>query len=112
MAPIDQTQFDAAVAGGLDPEVLKKLDPEYIAYYLSTLQHYTPTHEIPIEQIRANPAKYAAPWHYNSKDEPRTESLEATSADGHKIPVRVYHPDPEKFGLGPHGVHINYHGTP
>ncbi len=36
---------------------------------------------------------------------------EVTSADGARITVRVYHPDPASHGAGPYPVHLNFHGA-
>ncbi|KUL85358.1 hypothetical protein ZTR_07009 [Talaromyces verruculosus] len=114
MAPaIPQEELDATASlstGSVDPNILRNMDPEFISFYEKVLAKLKPTHEVPIEEIRANPSKYEAVWAYDSKDEPRIQNYDIESKDGALVPTRCYYPDPTKFGPGPYSVHINFHG--
>lgn len=101
-----------SLTSSVDPDVLKNMDPEFISFYEEVLVKSKPTHEVPIEEVRSNPSKYAAVWAYDSKGEPRIQNYEIESKDGAFVPVRCYYPDPAKFGPGPYSVHINFHGLP
>lgn len=94
----------------LDPTIRKKLDPEFVKYYENVLDTRPATHQVPLEEIRNNPVKWAAPWTVPITQNETIETRTITTKDGHAIPIRIYHPDPEKFGPGPYGVHLNYHG--
>lgn len=108
-----QEELDATASsstGSVDPNILRNMDPEFISFYEKVLAKLKPTHEVPIEEIRANPSKYEAVWAYDSKDEPRIQNYDIESKDGALVPIRCYYPDPTKFGSGPYSVHINFHG--
>lgn len=114
MAPaILQAELDAtasSLTSSVDPDILRNMDPEFISFYEQVLAKLKPTHEVPIEEIRANPSKYEAVWAYDSKDESRIQNYDIESKDGALVPIRCYYPDPTKFGPGPYNVHINFHG--
>ncbi|KAE8550096.1 hypothetical protein TMatcc_001168 [Talaromyces marneffei ATCC 18224] len=105
----DDTKVSSSISS-VDPNILQNMDPEFISFYEEVLAKSKPTHEVPIEEVRANPSKYAAVWAYDSKDEPRIQNYDIESKDGALVPIRCYYPDPAKFGLGPYSVHINFHG--
>lgn len=96
----------------IDPEVLPKLDPDFVKYYNDVLALRVPTHEVPIETIRADAGLYASPWCLSVDGYERVKDAVVTSSDGAKVPVKVYSPDVAQYGPGPYGVHINYHGIP
>lgn len=93
----------------IDPHIIENMDPEFVSLYEKVLSKLKPTHEVPIEEVRANPSKYAT-VEYDSKDEPRIQDYEIESKDGALVPIRCYYPDPATFGPGPYSVHINFHG--
>lgn len=94
-----------------EPHILAKTDPEVVKIVLRGVNAgIPPTHTIPIEERRRHPDKYKAPWARDPTGWPRVKGDEISSEDGAKIPIMVYHPDPEIFGEGPYGVHLNFHG--
>jgi hypothetical protein len=96
-----------------EPHILAKADPEVVKIVLRGVNAGAPpVHSIPVEERRAHPDKYKAPWARDSTGWPRVADNEITSEDGARIPIKVYHPDPEVFGKGPYGVHLNFHGMP
>ncbi|KAI1335988.1 alpha/beta-hydrolase [Xylariaceae sp. FL0016] len=94
-----------------EPHILAKYDPEVVEYVLKSAASGAPAqHEVPIEELRANPAKYSPPWAQDATGWERVKDDDISSEDGAKIPIKVYHPDPANFGDGPYGVHLNFHG--
>lgn len=100
----------SSLPSSVDPRILQSMDPEFVSFYEEVLAKLKPTHEVPIEEVRANPSQYAAVWAYDSKDEPRIRDYEIESKDGALVPIRCYYPDPATFGPGLYSVHINFHG--
>lgn len=94
----------------IDPEVLPKLDPVFVKYFVEVLAPRPPTHKVPIREIRQNPQKYGWPWAIDTTGWPRVIDRELSSEDGSFFPVKIYYPDPIKHGDGPYPVHLNYHG--
>lgn len=96
----------------LDPTVLPKLDPAFVKYFNEAIGRKSPTHLVPLEQIRNDPHKWSASWQVDLAQNgcPRVRDWNVTTTDSSSIVVRVYHPDPERFGHGPYGSHLNYHG--
>ncbi|KAH8196202.1 hypothetical protein TruAng_009645 [Truncatella angustata] len=94
-----------------EPHILVKTDPEVVKIVLrSANAGVPPTHAIPVEERRAHPEKYRTPWSRSTEGWPRVQDDEITSEDATKFPIKVYHPDPEVWGEGPYGVHLNFHG--
>ncbi|KAK9771503.1 putative Alpha/Beta hydrolase protein [Seiridium cardinale] len=94
-----------------EPHILAKTDPEVVKIVLGGINRgVPPTHAVPIEERRAHPDKYKVPWARDSTGWPRVSGQELTSEDGAKFPIKIYHPDPDVFGEGPYGVHLNFHG--
>ena len=94
----------------LNPDIEKRLDPEFVSYYNKYIAIKPGTHTIPIEEIRANPAKYAGPWCKDLTGSPGVKNFTIPSTDAHEVKVRSYSPVDEKFGKGPYPIHINFHG--
>ncbi|KAK6084237.1 alpha beta hydrolase fold protein [Seiridium cupressi] len=93
-----------------EPHILAKTDPEVVKIVLGGVNRgVPPTHAVPIEERRAHPDKYKVPWARDSTGWPRVSGQELTSEDGAKFPIKIYHPDPDVFGEGPYGVHLNFH---
>ncbi|KAI1142640.1 alpha/beta-hydrolase [Hypoxylon sp. FL0543] len=94
-----------------EPHVLEKYDPEVVAYVLkSRAAGALPQENFRIEDIRADPTKFAPPWSKDVTGWERVADGELTSQDGSTIPIKIYHPDPAQFGEGPYGAHLNFHG--
>ncbi|KAK6842048.1 hypothetical protein PG989_009418 [Apiospora arundinis] len=91
-----------AVAAG-SPAEKKKLSAEDI-FPPHVQAQYDPK-AIELVVLGANsdkPAQHEAP--------PRRHPREPRALRTPLIPVKVYHPDPAKWGKGPYGIHLNFHG--
>ncbi|EFX04579.1 hypercellular protein [Grosmannia clavigera kw1407] len=101
-----------ALAGPIKPDIRPKLDPAFVKFYEETLATKPALHQIPLEQIRSDPRKYAARWALDALREgyERVKDWDVATTDEATIKARSYHPDPEKAGPGPYPVHVNYHG--
>ncbi|KAI0482571.1 Alpha/Beta hydrolase protein [Xylariaceae sp. FL0804] len=94
-----------------DPRTLAKYKPEIVEYLLRAKAAGVPAaNEVPIEEVRANPARFAPPWARDVTGHERVADDAVTSADGACVPVKIYTPDPERFGAGPYAAHLNFHG--
>lgn len=94
----------------LEDHIRAKLDPEFIKFFVNVVAKQRPAHLIPIEEVRANQEKFRPPIALDSSKHERVSDYLVSSQDDATIPVRVYHPDPAKFGPGPYPVHMNHHG--
>ncbi|ROW05825.1 hypothetical protein VMCG_05136 [Cytospora schulzeri] len=94
----------------VEPHILAKLDPDFVRYWTKVMSKGAPPGHLSIEQVRANPDKFASPCALDTKGYEGTVDTEFASEDGTKIPVRVYYPDKSKHGPGPYPVHLNFHG--
>ncbi|KAK4208757.1 Alpha/Beta hydrolase protein [Rhypophila decipiens] len=96
--------------GLIEDHILPKLDPEFLEYFVDVIAKAPPGHTVDLKDMRANPEKYRPSWAVDTSGYERVADHEVTSEDGAKFVVRVYHPDPEEFGDGPYGAHLNFHG--
>jgi len=94
------------------PGLLAKYNPQIVRYVLMSMAPGMPpaTHSVNLQEVRKNPARFAAPWQKDVTGFKRVSDTIFASEDGAMIPVQVYHPDPARFGQGPYGVHLNFHG--
>jgi hypothetical protein len=92
----------------LDPEIEKMLDPAFVEHYKQKIDIKPAMHQHPLKEVRLNPKAFIPPWQVKTLPNVR---ISDSSLTRRRIPIRIYEPDPEKFGLGPYGVHINFHGT-
>jgi hypothetical protein len=95
----------------LDLEIEKRLDPAFVEYYKQKIDIKLATHQVPLKQVRENPKDFIPPWQVKALRNVRIFDSSLTDLTGRRIPIRIYEPNPEKFGSGPYGVHINFHGT-
>ncbi|KAI0385731.1 alpha/beta-hydrolase [Hypomontagnella monticulosa] len=94
-----------------EPQVLEKYDPDVVEYVLNArAAGLLGQHAYSIEEVRADPFKFAPPWSKDITGSERVVDGEVASGDGTKVPIRIYHPDPVRFGSGPYGLHLNFHG--
>jgi len=91
----------------LDPEIEKKLDPAFVEYYKHKIDIKPAMHQRLIKEVRLNPKAFIPPWQLKGLPNIR---ISDSSLTRRRIPIRIYDPDSEKFGKGPYGVHINFHG--
>lgn len=95
----------------IEEHILPRLDPVFVKYFVDVLSKAPPAHTVPLEQVRADPDKHRSPAAVDTSKFERVADHLVSSQDGATITVRVYHPDPAKFGPGPYPVHMNHHGT-
>lgn len=97
----------------IHPTFQDRLDADFIDYYNQYIAVKPVTHGVSIEDIRATPKKFAAPWYRDFTYESFVNDMKVASDDGHKFTVRCYTPDSRTspFGDGPYPVYINFHGT-
>ncbi|OKL55480.1 hypothetical protein UA08_09224 [Talaromyces atroroseus] len=90
---------------------LSRLDDDFIEYYNKYLAIKPATHNINVEELKANPQKYASPWARDFSYEPFVNDIQLKSDDGHEFTTRLYRPDPRTspFGEGPYPIHVNFH---
>ncbi|KAJ4415055.1 hypothetical protein N0V82_007571 [Gnomoniopsis sp. IMI 355080] len=96
----------------IEPHILAKLDPEWVAVFTAQMKTNPPPPRelLSMDYIRAHPEKFAPPCWKDTKGYPRTAEKEVVSADGAKVPMRVYYPEEKIWGPGPYPVHLNFHG--
>jgi len=95
----------------IEDHIRPKLDPEFLRYFVDVVAKQPPAHTISLADVRADPDKYRSPIAVDSSRHERVGDHLVSSQDGASITVRVYHPDPAKFGPGPYPVHMNHHGA-
>lgn len=96
-----------------EPHVQAQYDPKAVELVVWGANSSSPAqHEAPLAEVRKNPALYAPPWCTDTTGYEGVTDDAVASTDGQaQIPVKVYRPDPAKWGDGPYGVHLNFHGT-
>jgi len=97
----------------IHPGMLPRLDPRFVEYYNQTLANRLGTHQVPLEDVRANPGSFARKWALDpsAAPDPCIRDWDVTVADGStSIKIRAYHPNESRWGTGPYPVHINFHG--
>ncbi|KAK0615170.1 Alpha/Beta hydrolase protein [Bombardia bombarda] len=95
----------------IEDHILPQLDPEFVKYFVDVVSKAPASHEIPIEEVRANWEQHRPPCALDtSSGFERVADYVVSSQDGAEILVRVYHPDPMEHGRGPYPVHLNFHG--
>lgn len=96
-----------------EPALLAKYDPKAVELVVATANAGRPRpHDFSIAEVRADEARFEAPWCRDPTVWPRvTADVAVPSADGTPVLVMIYHPDPAVHGPGPYGVHLNFHGT-
>lgn len=108
--PPRQATENVDPTGLIEEHILPRLDPDFLQYFIDVIAKAPPGHTIDLQDMRANPEKYRAPWAVDTSGYERVADHQVTSEDGATFAVRVYHPDPKEFGDGPYGAHLNFHG--
>ncbi|KAI5861684.1 alpha/beta-hydrolase [Durotheca rogersii] len=95
-----------------EPHLLKTYDPEFVKFMLKirASSAASASDEFTVEEVRANPARFEPPCAKDTTGYERVTDKVLTSQDGAKFPIKIYHPDPVRFGEGPYGLHLNFHG--
>ncbi|KAK3317132.1 Alpha/Beta hydrolase protein [Cercophora scortea] len=94
----------------IEDHILPRLDPSFVQYYTVVLSKKPQSHEVSLAETRSHPDLYRPTGSLDTSGYDRVVDHEVTSEDGFKIPVRLYYPEPKKFGNGPHPAHLNFHG--
>jgi hypothetical protein len=97
--------------GLIEDHIQPRLDPVVVRYLVDVVSKQTPSHLISLDDVRAHPERYRSPIAIDTSKHERVSDHVVSSQDGVSFTVRVYHPDPAKFGPGPYPVHMNHHGT-
>jgi hypothetical protein len=63
---------------------LSRLDEDFIEYHNKYLAIKPATHNISLEELRANPEKYASPWTRDFCYEPFVNDIQLKADDGHE----------------------------
>lgn len=100
----------ASPTDAIPRHILDRLDPEYIQFFIDVQSKVPPAQDMTIELVRASPEKFRPPCALDTSGYERVKDYEVASKDGARFPVRVYSPDPARFGEGPYPVHLNFHG--
>ncbi|RYP28348.1 hypothetical protein DL767_007253 [Monosporascus sp. MG133] len=88
-----------------------KYDPVVGKYVLKNAEAgVVQQHEVPIEDVCANPEKLKLPWPWTSLLANASSDKDVASLDGFRILARLYYPDRMILGDGPYGMHPNFHG--
>lgn len=92
-------------------DLLPHYDPVYVEFYNKYNAGRLATHQIPIEDYRANPLKYTISWGRQLVDPTGLNIVEQKCPvkDG-EIKIRVYEPEASKKSEKPRPVFIHYHG--
>ena len=72
-----------------EPHILPQYDPEAVKILVRAFNAGLPLlHEVPLEDRRANPAKYRPPWAKDPAELERVETgREVDSEDGYRVPI-------------------------
>ncbi|RAL61703.1 hypothetical protein DID88_002771 [Monilinia fructigena] len=99
----------------IPPDLLPRFDPVFAKYYAHYSAGRLATHQIPIQDYRANPRKYNIA--YGRATAPDVHSITdaqcpvSPAGDGKSsITVKIYEPAPEINEGKPRPVYINFHG--
>ena len=87
-----------------------RFDPVYLEYYNRYNVGRFHTHQVPIEDFRANPAKYTISYGRAIADNVFRVTEQQCPVEGGEITVRIYEPDPALSEGKPRAAYINYHG--
>ncbi|KAK7970609.1 hypothetical protein PG988_009682 [Apiospora saccharicola] len=112
MAPPTTKKKTVTAEDLFEPHVQAQYDPKAVELVVWGANSASPAqHEAPLAEVRKNPSLYAPPWCTDTTGYERVSDDAVPSTDGQaQIPVKVYCPDPTKWGEGPYGVHLNFHG--
>jgi hypothetical protein len=95
----------------IPPELEARFEPTYVEYYNKYSAGRLATHQVPIEDYRADPIKYTIAYGRQLIDQGKLKITEQKCpVEGGEITVRIFEPDVEKFGSEKRPVYINFHG--
>jgi hypothetical protein len=108
----DSEPASKALANPIHPDLIERLDKDFVDFYNSTLGRSTPDNNAPLEEVRRQRAKFHSRKARNFAQAVFVEDIKLEAVDGHFYTVRLYKPDPRTspYGVGPYPVHVNFHG--
>jgi hypothetical protein len=103
-----QAHITQPLINSLEPEFLPRLEPSYIEYHNKYKAGRLASHQVPIEQWRANPLKYVISVGKLLGPEVHAVSHNKIPVEGSKtISVRIFEPEPTAQSRP---AYVNYHG--
>ena len=87
-----------------------RFDPVYLEYYNRYNVGRFHTHQVPIEDFRANPAKYTTSYGRAIAGDVFRVTDQQCPVEGGEITVRIYEPDSALSKGKPCSAYVNYHG--
>lgn len=97
----------------LPDHIAARIDPAFLENYNKYNLGRLNTHEVPIEEFRKNPLKYAIAWGRLKGPEVWRTTTQKCPVKGAEIDIRIYEPAPLTDAEGKpkkRAAYINYHG--
>ncbi|RAK96903.1 alpha/beta hydrolase [Aspergillus ibericus CBS 121593] len=97
----------------IPPELLSRFDPVYVEHYNKYNAGRLHTHEVPIEEFRKNPAKYAISYGRALGPDVFRITEQKCPVQGGEITVRIFEPTPimdENSKAKKRAAYVNFHG--
>ncbi|CAL5869047.1 uncharacterized protein PFLUO_LOCUS3275 [Penicillium psychrofluorescens] len=103
-------QVHQPLHNSIPPSLLPRFDPTYVQYYNAFNAGRLHTHEVPIEEYRRNPGKYAISYGRDPGPQIfRITEQKCPVAGGAEITIRIFEPAP-KPDQKKRAVYVNFHG--
>ncbi|KAF9884769.1 hypothetical protein FE257_001259 [Aspergillus nanangensis] len=97
----------------IPPELLPRFDPDYVEHYNKNNAGRLHTHEVPIEDFRKNPAKYATAYGRQQGPDVFRITEQKCPVEGGEISVRIFEPALARDAQGQpkkRAAYVNFHG--
>ncbi|PGH03806.1 hypothetical protein AJ80_08619 [Polytolypa hystricis UAMH7299] len=97
----------------IPPELFPRFDPVYVDHYNRYNVGRLHTHQVPIEEMRANPSKYVITYGRATGPDIYRITEQTVLVKGGEITVRIFEPAPKLDGEGKQknrGAYLNFHG--
>ncbi|CZS96869.1 related to esterase [Rhynchosporium agropyri] len=93
------------------PSLIPHFEPAYVDYYNNYSVGRLATHQVPIEDFRANPNAYLTTYGRALVEQGNLKITEQKCpVSGGEITIRIFEPDVEKYGDWMKPVYVNFHG--
>jgi acetyl esterase/lipase len=91
--------------------LIPRFEPAFVEYYNKYSAGRLATHQVPIEDFRADPARYMISYGRQLIEQGKLKITEQKCpVDGAEITVRIFQPDTEVWGSKPRPTYVNFHG--
>ncbi|GIJ90190.1 hypothetical protein Asppvi_009143 [Aspergillus pseudoviridinutans] len=97
----------------IPPELLPRFDPVYVEYYNKYNAGRLHTHEVPIEDFRKNPAKYAIAYGRAAGPDVFRIIEQKCPVKGGEITIRIFEPasvSDDQGNVKKRAAYVNFHG--